>query len=223
MLDLPLHHRHRPASSVGSAPDLLVLMHGVGSNEEDLFGLAPWVPPNFHLISLQAPISMGAGAYGWFEFGMGAGGQRVINTAHEMRSRSLVAEAVQTAASQLSVPASRVIVGGFSQGGIMALTLLLTQPDLLGAACAMHSRLLSEAVASQVPAQKLNGRRLWLSYGTEDAVLAPSFTEAIAQHVKDLPITVRMQGYPGGHGLGPGELTDWRDWLLDCSSQAQSS
>ena len=51
-------------------PWLLVLMHGVGSNEEDLFGLAPSVPGNFHVVSLRAPNVMGRGAYAWFEFGI---------------------------------------------------------------------------------------------------------------------------------------------------------
>lgn len=44
MLDLPLPFLNRPAASHTTSPWLLVLMHGVGSNEGDLFGLAPYVP-----------------------------------------------------------------------------------------------------------------------------------------------------------------------------------
>jgi phospholipase/carboxylesterase len=54
----------------------------------------------------------------------------------EQHSRALVAQTVRQAAEQLGVPPERVVVGGFSQGGIMALSLLLTQPALLRAACA---------------------------------------------------------------------------------------
>ena len=57
----------RPAQpAAGQLPWLLVLMHGVGSNEQDLFGLAPYVPQQFHVISLRAPFAMGQGAYAWF-------------------------------------------------------------------------------------------------------------------------------------------------------------
>ena len=67
MLDLPLSFLHRPAGPSAESW-LLVLMHGVGSNEQDLFGLAPYVPENFHVLSLRAPYAMGPSAYGWFEF-----------------------------------------------------------------------------------------------------------------------------------------------------------
>jgi phospholipase/carboxylesterase len=64
----PLSFLHRPAAHDVSQPWLLVLLHGVGSNEQDLFGLAPYVPPAFHVVSLRAPYVMGAGQFAWFQF-----------------------------------------------------------------------------------------------------------------------------------------------------------
>jgi len=58
MLDLPLSFLHRPAEAASAAPWLLVLMHGVGSDEGDLFGLVPYVPAQFHVISLRAAYVM---------------------------------------------------------------------------------------------------------------------------------------------------------------------
>ena len=52
----------------------------------------------------------------------------------------------QAASEQLGIPPERVVVGGFSQGGIMALSLLLTQPALMHAALVWHSRLLQQVV-----------------------------------------------------------------------------
>src|SRR5256885_11678562 len=69
MIDLPLLALERPAQPApGQQPWLLVLMHGVGSNEQDLFGLASFVPPQFHVLSLRAPFSMGPSAHAWFQF-----------------------------------------------------------------------------------------------------------------------------------------------------------
>ena len=62
MLDLPLSFLHRPAAAGTVRPWLLVLMHGVGSNEQDLFGLAPHIPPQFAVLSLRAPYTLGPGA-----------------------------------------------------------------------------------------------------------------------------------------------------------------
>jgi len=140
MPDLPLSFLHRPADPSVAGPWLLVLMHGVGSNEQDLFGLAPYVPEQFHVISLRAPYAMGPSAYGWFAFTVDAQGERTINEPQEAASRKVVAETLAAAAQQLGIPPERVVAGGFSQGGIMSLSLLLTQPKLMHTAMVMHSR-----------------------------------------------------------------------------------
>ena len=111
--DLGLQADFRPAAPGTEPPWLLVLMHGVGSNEQDLMGIAPWVPARYHLLSLRAPHPMGPNAWAWFQFGVAADGSRVINTAQEKHSRALIEQAVSRAATQLGVPASRVVVGGF--------------------------------------------------------------------------------------------------------------
>src|SRR6187551_149143 len=96
-LNLPLSFLHRSAAVGADQPWLLVLLHGVGSNEQDLFGLAPQVPPQFHVLSLRGPLALGPGANAWFTFTVGADGGRAINAAQEAASRALVAQAVQSA------------------------------------------------------------------------------------------------------------------------------
>ena len=56
MLNLPFTFLHRSANPMVRHPWLLVLMHGVGSNEHDLFSLAPQIPEQFHVVSLRAPF-----------------------------------------------------------------------------------------------------------------------------------------------------------------------
>ena len=48
-------------------PPLLLLLHGVGSNEDDLFGLAPYLDERFLIISVRAPNTLGPGSYAWFD------------------------------------------------------------------------------------------------------------------------------------------------------------
>ncbi|MBV5292562.1 MAG: phospholipase [Curvibacter lanceolatus] len=211
--DLGLQAQFRPAEPGTTEPWLLVLMHGVGSNEQDLMGIAPWVPARYHLLSLRAPHPMGPNAWAWFQFGVAADGSRVINAAQERHSRALVEQAVSRAATQLGVPASRVVVGGFSQGGIMGLSLLLTRPQSLRAALSLHSRLLPEVLPEQAPAEALQGRSLWVSHGTEDAVLPASHSERIVAHAATLPLQVHSAGFPGGHTLGRQELDELSAWL----------
>ncbi len=213
MLDLTLSFLHRPADAASAAPWLLVLMHGVGSDEEDLFGLAPYVPAQFHVISLRAPYVMGPGAYGWFEFSINRVGERIINEPQEVASRATVAETVASAAQQLGIPPGRVVVGGFSQGGIMSLSLLLTQPALLQAAMVLHSRLLTQVVPLVAAPEALKGKQLWLSHGTHDQVIPLASAHAIRELVETLPIELSYSEYPSAHELIQQELVDAMGWL----------
>lgn len=213
MLKLPLDGLFRPADEQAQAPWLLVLMHGVGSNAEDLFGLADYVPQQYHVLSLQAPFAMGPNAFAWFMFSVQPDGTRHIDIQQERESRALVAQTVQLACEQLGVPAHRVIVAGFSQGGIMSLSLLLTQPQLLSGVCVWHSRLLPEIVALQASAAHLQGRSAWVSHGTLDQVIALSSAHAIRQHLQALPVALHYQEYPCAHTIHPQELQDSMRWL----------
>jgi phospholipase/carboxylesterase len=212
-LELPLSFLHRPAAAATARPWLLVLMHGVGSNEKDLFGLAPYVPANFHVLSLRAPNVMGPGSYAWFEFGVIPNGERVINEAQEAASRETLARLVASAAQQFGIPSERVVVSGFSQGGIMALSLLLTQPALLKGAMVLHSRLLPQVLPFVAPSEALQGRRLWVSHGTRDQVIPLANAHATRTFVKTLPLGLHYAEFPNAHEITADELAQAMAWL----------
>ena len=140
-------------------------------------------------------------------------GGRAINAAQEAATRPLLAQAVQAAGEQLGVPPERVVVGGFSQGGIMSLSLLLTRPEVLHAAMAMHSRLLPEVRPLQAAPERLQGRKLWVSHGTGDGVIPLDSAHDIRDRMAPLPIALNYAESPGGHELRPAELRDAMAWL----------
>jgi phospholipase/carboxylesterase len=217
-LNLPLTFQHREAARNTDAPWLLILMHGVGSNDDDLFGLAPHVPPRFHVLSLQAPYMLGPDSYAWFQFGQKPNGDRVIDEAQELVSRNLVAQTVDAAAKQLGVPPARLVVGGFSQGGIMSLTLLLTQPALLHAVLVLHSRLLPQALAVSAPMASLAGRKAWVSHGVHDNVIPLASAHAMRAHLVTTPVELSYAEFPGMHEIRPAELQAAMAWLDALSS-----
>lgn len=211
----------RPARpGPGQQPWLLVLMHGVGSNERDLFGLAPYVPPQFHVISLRAPFAMGQGAYAWFQFTVDADGTRHIHVPQEQQARALVQQTVQACAEQLGIPAQRIVLGGFSQGGIMALSQLLTQPQTLRGVLIWHSRLLPEIASLHAPAQAFDGKSAWVSHGTYDNVIPLTSAHAIRDRLAQLPLQLSYQEYPGAHEIRPEELGASMQWLQDLTEPA---
>ena len=70
-------------------PPLLLLLHGVGSNEYDLFGLAPYLDERFLIISVRAPNTIGPRSYAWFDVDFTPQGP-VIDPAQAEASREAV-------------------------------------------------------------------------------------------------------------------------------------
>lgn len=221
MNTLPLTYLERPAQVVaGQQTWLLVLMHGVGSNEQDLFGLAPYVPPQFHVLSLRAPFAMGMGAYAWFQFTVDADGTRHINVPQEQQARILVQQTVEAAAAQLGIPPERIVLGGFSQGGIMALSQLLTQPQSLRGVVVWHSRLLPEIASLHAPAAAFAGKSAWVSHGSYDNVIPLTSAHAVRDRLAALPLQLSYHEYPGAHEIRPEELRASMQWLQDLTVSA---
>ena len=192
MLDLPLTFLQRPAAASTPRPWLLVLMHGVGSNEQDLFSLAPQIPDRFHVLSLRAPFRMGPGSHAWFDFSIEPGGARSINEAQEAESRALIAKTIEAAVQQLGIPPERA---------------------LMQAAMVWHSRLLPQVMPFAAPPDALRGKQLWLSHGTHDNVIPLANAQAIAHHMAPLPVTVTYREFPGAHEIRPAELSATVTWL----------
>ena len=213
MLDLPLTFLKRPASPSVPQPWLLVLLHGVGSNEQDLYALCAQLPERYYVLSLRAPYRMGPGAFAWFDYSIEPSGARTIDEVQEAASRALLAQTLASASEQLDIPPERAVVAGFSQVGAMALGLLLTQPALMRAAIVWHGRLMDQPLAALAPADAFRGRALWVSHGAHDGVIPLAHAQAIAHHVAPLPLAYTYREFPSEHEIRPSELAATLTWL----------
>ena len=86
MKELSLVHLVREPLVKEEHPPLLLLLHGVGSNEEDLYGLVPYLDKRFLIVSARAPITLEPGSYAWFELTFTPQGP-IINPAQAEASR----------------------------------------------------------------------------------------------------------------------------------------
>lgn len=119
----------------------------------------------------------------------------------------------QSSAIQLGVPVERLIVGGFSQGGIMSLSVLMTHPELVRGAMVMHSRLLPEIENDIAPPDAFRGKVLWVSHGNADRMIPPSEAQGIRAKASTLQIELDGADFPVGHELPPDEWAQATRWL----------
>jgi phospholipase/carboxylesterase len=103
----------------------LILLHGYGSNEGDLFQLSPYLPLGFVIAAPRAPLPhpMGIG-FSWFPLEV-----ETVDRAEVDRAADDLADWIE----QIAGKASRVGILGFSQGGCVGLQVLRRRPGVADA------------------------------------------------------------------------------------------
>src|SRR4051794_21090235 len=119
MAALPLVHLLRSPEPPSEKPPVLFLLHGVGSNEYDLFGLVPVLDERFLVISVRAPNTLQQGSYAWFEIRFAPQGIQVQAEQVE-KSLAVLTTFIQEATGFYGGDPKRVYLMGFSQGAIMS-------------------------------------------------------------------------------------------------------
>ncbi len=209
-----LFHLCRPPGLSASAPPLLLLLHGVGSHEGDLMGLAPYLDPRFYIISARAPTVLAPGAYAWFHVEFTPTGP-VIDPREAEASRVTLLRFVDELIESYRVDPRRVYLLGFSQGAIISLSLALTEPKKLAGVVAMSGRILPEVLPRMAPAEAMMGLPILVVHGTADPVLGIEYGRAARDRLAALPVSLTYREYPIGHQVTEESLADVGAWLRD--------
>ena len=207
-----IHLVREPVKASQSEPPLLLLLHGVGSNEADLFGLAPYLDERFLIVSARAPVSMGAGAYGWFNIDFNPQGP-IADVDQAQRSLRLLPGFIDELIKTYMVNEACVYLMGFSQGAMMSLALALTWPDKIAGAVVMSGSFPSQVLARGVKQKALERLPLLVAHGVYDPVLPIEHGRAIRQALEELPVELTYREYPMGHEVNLDSLKDASAWL----------
>ena len=148
------HKEPNQTSGDNQKSPLLLLLHGRGADENDLFGLAPYLDERFFIVSPRAPIVMPYGGYEWFELIIGNGGEISVNVQHFLKSRELISEFIGELVAEHDLDAERIYLCGFSQGAIMSLSAALSEPEKFAGVVAMSGR----AMPEMLPPKKIRTR-----------------------------------------------------------------
>jgi phospholipase/carboxylesterase len=195
-----------------SLPPLLLLLHGIGSNEEDLFSLAPYLDGRFLLVSARAPVFMGPGSYGWFNIEFTPQGMIADIEQAEKSLQHLTAfidELVETYRAESKC----VYLMGFSQGAMMSLALALTRPEKVAGAVVMSGRFPSQQHERGPDLEALKGKPFLVTHGLYDPVLPIEQGRAVRKNLEALPVELTYLEYPMGHEVSLESLRDVSAWL----------
>jgi phospholipase/carboxylesterase len=206
------HLVRKPVKTSQTRPPLLLLLHGIGSNEADLFGLAPYLDERFLIVSARAPFVLGAGAYGWFNIEFTPQGM-TADIEQAKQSLSLLPVFVDELVETYEADERCIFLAGFSQGAMMSLALALTLPEKIAAVIAMSGRLPSHVLDGELNQKALQDMSVLVTHGIYDPVLPIEEGRAIRKTLEALPLKLTYREYPMGHEINPDSLRDISTWL----------
>ncbi len=193
-------------------PPLLILLHGIGSNEQEFLRLLDGADDRFLIASLRAPFAQTAGSNSWFSVDW-AQGNAVSNSAQAEYSRAKLINWISEAVSKFKIDASQVHLLGHSQGAVIALSAILSRPDLITSAAAINGQVLADTRNVLAEPERLRNKPILVIHGIQDIFYPISLGRSASALLATLPVNFQYYEYHMGHSLTPESLTKAQEWL----------
>lgn len=198
----------------------LIWLHGLGADGGDLApfvdGLAAATDAPMRFVFPHAPIqsvTLNGGTLmpAWFDL-LGTQPADAQDEAGIRRASQAITDLV-TDENRRGVPSERIVLGGFSQGGALALYTALTGPHHLAAAAGLSTYLplASQFVDGLVPLNETTP--IFLAHGVEDPMIPYAFATKTQQVLTQCGVTAGLRAYPMGHTVSNDEIQDLREFL----------
>ncbi len=212
-MNLSLHHLVREPKIKLEKNPLLLLLHGYGSNEEDLFSFASELPEEYYVVSVRAPYELGYGSYAWYAINFDADENKFSDVPQAQQSRDLIANFIDELVANYPIDATKITLIGFSQGTILSYAIALSYPEKIQRVVAMSGYLNTEMALPNFENNDFSHLKIFASHGTVDQVVPVDWARKAAPALTKLGIEVVYKEYPIGHGVAPQNFYDFKNWL----------
>ncbi len=192
---------------------LLLLLHGYGSNEEDLFSFANELPEEYYIVSARAPYNMQYGSYAWYAINFDADENKFSDIEQAKLSRDLIVKFIDELIENYPIDAKNITLIGFSQGSILSYAVALSNPKKVQRLVAMSGYLNTEIAVDGFEKNDFSNLKIFASHGTVDQVIPVEWARKSPTILENLGISCVYKEYPIGHGVSPQNFYDFKSWL----------
>ncbi|PWA05393.1 alpha/beta hydrolase [Flavobacterium psychrotolerans] len=212
-MNLSLHHLVREPKIKLDKNPLLLLLHGYGSNEEDLFSFANELPSEYYVISVRAPYTLQYGSYAWYAINFDADENKFSDNNQARTSRDFIATFIDELVANYPIDTNKISLIGFSQGAILSYAVALSYPEKAQRLVAMSGYLNLDILTDDYLKNNLSNLKIFASHGTVDQVIPVEWARKSKPILDKLGIETVYKEYPIGHGISPQNFYDFKNWL----------
>ena len=211
----PLHYELRPAA-FAQPYGALVLCHGRGVDERDLLPLLDVFDPKHRLAGAtpRGPLQLPPGGQHWYAVA------RVgyPDTETFWASFELLSEFLDALAERTGVPIGDMVLGGFSQGAVMASALALGRGRPVPAGLLMMSGFIPTVDGFEPELGSRRDMPVAISHGTEDPVISVEFARRARALLEEEGMRVLYRESPMAHSIDPRTIPELTQFVADATA-----
>ena len=209
MEPLSLFSKIAPIGTNESGPHpALVFLHGRGTDENDLLGLAPYIDPHFLIASVRAPYKFPYGGNTWFDLD----GHNDVNIDQLLNSCDSFLRWLEDFKQKYPVDPSRLFLFGFSMGAMMSLAISLSNPERFKG-IVVHSGLLPQHERLAYRWNDLGPLSFFIAHGEQDSVVPIDLGRQAHRLLERAKADILYREYPIQHTISDESLSDISTWL----------
>jgi len=208
-----LEHIIRESSLKENAP-ALIMLHGYGSDENDLFSFANELPKELFIISAKAPYSMMPFGNAWYAINFDAKKGKWNDNEQAIKSRDLIATFIDEVVEAYPIDKDNITLLGFSQGTILSYAVALTYPEKVKNIIALSGYISPDMLSDNLSGKDYSKLDFYCSHGSVDQIIPVDWARKNAPFLKSLHIKHQYSEFPVGHGVAPQNFYEFKDWLI---------
>lgn len=214
-MNLSLQYLVREPKTILDKNPLLLLLHGYGSNEADLFSFATELPDEYYVISARGPYDLQYGSFAWYAINFDADENKFSDIDQAVTSREIVVSFIDELLQKYPIDPQNVTLIGFSQGSILSYAVALSYPQKVQKVAALSGYINPEMAVADYKTNDFSSLRVFASHGSVDQVIPVQWARKVKPFLDQLGIANVYSEYPVGHGVAPQNFFDFRKWLLE--------
>jgi phospholipase/carboxylesterase len=211
---LPLHAKIRPSLIKKNAP-LLVLLHGYGSDESDLFSFADELPNELFILSLRAPHKLQPYGNAWYAINFDAQQNKWNDVEQAQEAMKIIVSCIEQACTQYDLDKNNVSLLGFSQGCILSMALAINHPELIKNVIGLSGYVCEEFIEEDRTKKDFSHLDFYCSHGSSDQVIPVDWARETPNFLTEKGIKHKYSEFPVGHGVASQNFFEFRKWLIE--------
>ena len=211
--DLSLDYLIRKPAVTSENPPLLLMLHGYGSNEQDLFSFAEELPQEMLIISARAPLSLGFGSYAWYSINFEADSENFSNLTEANQALQTIDHFIDELIETFTPDPNNFFLMGFSQGTILSMAYALNHPGKVQHVLGLSGYVNLKLIRTPLEAGTYINLDFFVTHGSDDQVIPVEWARKTPDFLNKLGIENSFKEYPVGHGVAPQNFYDMLDWI----------